>query len=133
MPPIARLHADSLPDSLPPDFELGESEALCNAHFTELSPSLEVLASELFGSEMGPPLVESLDFLTRSLFEDRIVEWPEVMERTSLSKRTLQRLMAEGAFPRRVELSNFRSGWRKSEIDRWIRTRPTSPVTLEHD
>lgn len=46
-----------------------------------------------------------------------------VIEATGLSKTAIYKLISEGAFPRQFELSDNRSGWRKSEVADWCRTR----------
>jgi prophage regulatory protein len=50
-----------------------------------------------------------------------------VLERTGLSKTTVYRRIKDGSFPPVVPLSKRRSGWRESEINRWM----VSPSTYE--
>jgi predicted DNA-binding transcriptional regulator AlpA len=85
---------------------------------------LDELAKEQFGHKFGARIASCLERIAQILCCERIIDWPEVLERTKLSKRTIQRQMELGQFPLRVELSDCRSGWRNSEVERWIRSRP---------
>lgn len=51
---------------------------------------------------------------------DRIIRWPEVSARTSLSRTTAWRLMRDGKFPASVPITDHIVGWRLSEVDAWI-------------
>ena len=51
---------------------------------------------------------------------DRILRWPEARKIVSISKSTVDRLEARGAFPRRVQLSDYCVGWRLSELSAWV-------------
>ena len=64
--------------------------------------------------------------------EQQILRRPEVERVTGLSKPTLYRMIASGAFPRPVKLGVRSVGWRASEIERWIEGRPeTTGQTAE--
>lgn len=43
-----------------------------------------------------------------------------VVNKTSLSKSTIYRLVKESSFPRPVQISARRVGWRQSDIDAFI-------------
>jgi prophage regulatory protein len=47
----------------------------------------------------------------------------QTAKRVGLSVRQLERLEAEGRFPRRVKLSGNSSGWVESEVTEWIKAR----------
>ncbi len=51
---------------------------------------------------------------------DRIIRMNTVRARTGLSRSTIYRKMAEGTFPARLKISTNGTGWRESDIDRWI-------------
>lgn len=51
---------------------------------------------------------------------DRIVRLKTVTARTGLSRSTIYRKMAEGTFPPRLKISINGTGWRESDINRWI-------------
>jgi prophage regulatory protein len=51
---------------------------------------------------------------------DRIVRLKTVLGRTSLSRSTIYRKIAEGTFPAQIRISINGAGWRESDIDRWI-------------
>jgi predicted DNA-binding transcriptional regulator AlpA len=92
---------------------------------------LEKIVRDLYGPEAGAQVLVHLQALVMSLSEDRIVDWPEVLDRTRLSKRTVQRLMQENQFPPRVSISGSRTGWRNSDLVHWMRNLPLA--TKEED
>lgn len=51
---------------------------------------------------------------------DRILSPPEVVARVGLSRRTVSRLVLQGKFPRPLQISDNRIGWRSSVIGKWI-------------
>jgi prophage regulatory protein len=51
---------------------------------------------------------------------DRIVRLRTILARTALSRSTIYRKIAEGTFPAQVKISANGSGWRESDINRWI-------------
>jgi prophage regulatory protein len=51
---------------------------------------------------------------------DRIVRMKTVLARTGLSKSTIYRKIAEGTFPPRLKISTNGTGWRESDINRWV-------------
>lgn len=59
-----------------------------------------------------------------AILSRRIVRRPEVLRLTGLSTRTVDRLEAAGAFPKRVQLTSHSVGWRLHEVMKWIDTRP---------
>jgi prophage regulatory protein len=54
---------------------------------------------------------------------DRIVRPHEIQALTGLSTRTIDRLEADGQFPKRLQLSTKAVGWKLSSINIWLRTR----------
>ncbi len=51
---------------------------------------------------------------------DRIVRMKTVLARTGLSKSTIYRKITEGTFPPRLKISVHGTGWRESDINRWV-------------
>lgn len=49
---------------------------------------------------------------------------PSVMRVTGLGRSTIYRLMADGQFPRPVQVASRAVAWRRSDIDTWTATRP---------
>jgi prophage regulatory protein len=47
----------------------------------------------------------------------------EVCRRTSLSRASLNRLMAQDAFPKPVSLHGVRKAWVESEVEAWVASR----------
>ena len=50
---------------------------------------------------------------------DRIIRMPELEAITGLSSATIYRKMAEGTFPRSVQLGRNSVGWRASAVQTW--------------
>ena len=53
----------------------------------------------------------------------RILRFQQVRARTGLSRSTIYRRLAEGAFPDPVQLGARAVSWIESEMDEWIRQR----------
>lgn len=51
---------------------------------------------------------------------EKILRIRTVLERTGLSRSTIYRKMKDGTFPSQVRISEHCSGWRESEINRWM-------------
>jgi prophage regulatory protein len=51
---------------------------------------------------------------------DRIVRLKTVLARTGLSRSTIYRKIAEDTFPAQLKISANGTGWRESDINRWI-------------
>ena len=51
---------------------------------------------------------------------EKILRMRTVLERTGLSRSTIYRKMKDGTFPSHVRISEHCSGWRVSEINRWM-------------
>ena len=49
---------------------------------------------------------------------------PTVMRMTGLGRSTIYRLMADQKFPCPVRLGPRAVAWRRSDLDRWSKTRP---------
>ena len=64
--------------------------------------------------------------MTRTMVQEvevpiRIVRLPAVQARTGLGRSTIYVRLAEGSFPRPVQLGARAVGWIESEVDEWIR------------
>lgn len=51
---------------------------------------------------------------------------PDVIRLTGLARSTIYRLMAAGLFPEPVRLGPRAVAWRRSDIERWMETRPVA-------
>jgi prophage regulatory protein len=60
----------------------------------------------------------------------RMLRLPGVLALTGLSKSSLYRLEAAGAFPERLRLTERCSAWRESEILSWLAARPRAQAVL---
>ncbi|MHB1643521.1 MAG: helix-turn-helix transcriptional regulator [Acidithiobacillus sp.] len=54
---------------------------------------------------------------------DKIIRFPEVVDITGLSKATLYRMLREGQFVPRVQISERNVGFRQSEVAKWVESR----------
>ena len=66
--------------------------------------------------------------MTRTMVQEmevpiRIVRLPAVQARTGLGRSTIYVRLAEGSFPRPVQLGARAVGWIEAEVDEWIRQR----------
>lgn len=57
----------------------------------------------------------------------RMLKLRDVMARTTLARNTIHEMEVRGEFPKRRRLAGQgdRVGWLESEIEEWIKTRPT--------
>ena len=54
----------------------------------------------------------------------RMLRVAEVVSRTGLSRTSLWRRLRAGDFPRPIQLGPNSVGWRDSEIEAWLESRP---------
>ena len=57
---------------------------------------------------------------------DKIHPISEASKITGLSRRTIYREINAGRFPRPVQLSSRRVGWRETELQAWLDARKTA-------
>lgn len=50
----------------------------------------------------------------------RLIRLPEVQHRVGLGRSTIYRWMAEGKFPKPVQLGGYAVAWAEDELDAWI-------------
>jgi prophage regulatory protein len=62
---------------------------------------------------------------TESRRVTRLIRLPEVQHRVGLGRSTIYRWMAEGKFPKPVQLGGYSVAWAENEIDRWVADRIT--------
>ncbi len=51
---------------------------------------------------------------------DRIIRLDIVLAHTGLSRSTIYRKMVEGTFPAKLKISTNGTGWKESDINRWV-------------
>lgn len=56
----------------------------------------------------------------------QLLKMKDVIRVTGLSWANIYKLISEEQFPASYKLSTRRVGWKKTEIDQWIDTRPIS-------
>jgi prophage regulatory protein len=57
----------------------------------------------------------------------KILRRRQVIEKTGLSRATIQRQEAAGQFPARIQLSENSVGWWSDEIDQYLESRRVQP------
>lgn len=55
-----------------------------------------------------------------------ILRRPQVQQVVGLSRSTIYAKVAEGSFPRPIKLGKRAVGWRESDIDAWLASRPVA-------
>ena len=53
----------------------------------------------------------------------RLIRLKEVQHRVGLGRSTIYRWMAEGKFPKPVQLGGYAVAWAEADIDKWISSR----------
>jgi prophage regulatory protein len=53
----------------------------------------------------------------------RLIRLPEVQHRVGLGRSTIYRWMAEGKFPKPVQLGGYSVAWAEHEVEEWIDSR----------
>lgn len=86
-------------------------------HYNDLKPIAEMMYPD--------PAVEELKAIADKMrLSERLVDMNQVMELTTLSRRTLLNLEARGEFPERVQVTEGRKAWYLSEVIDWINNIP---------
>lgn len=60
----------------------------------------------------------------------RVIRLPEVLNRTSLKRDTMYRMIRSGVFPKPVKIAARAVAWPEAEIDQWLRDRAASRQPL---
>ena len=90
--------------------------------------SLMATADALYPDPVVNELQELVDKMKLS---ERLVDMNQVMELTTLSRRTLLNLEGRGEFPVRVQVTEGRKAWYLSEVIEWINNIPRSSETCQ--
>lgn len=78
------------------------------------------------------PVVNELQELADKMkVSERLVDMNQVIELTTLSRRTLLNLEARGEFPVRVQVTEGRKAWYLSEVIEWINNIPRCSETCQ--
>lgn len=85
-------------------------------------------ANSLWPDAEVKELMELADKMNAS---ERLVDMNQVMELTTLSRRTLLNLEVRGEFPVRVQVTEGRKAWYLSEVVEWINNIPRSSETCQ--
>ncbi len=57
------------------------------------------------------------------MYHEKIIRFPEIKEKTGLSRSTIFRMERSGIFPKRRLLGAHSVGWILTEVDQWISSR----------
>jgi prophage regulatory protein len=108
-------------------FEPDDLQAIADAVVRKLSPLLEKVleATQRSISHATKNLPIEEPAVLRSIkTAGEIIRRKELCKITGLSMTTLWRWEREGSFPARIRLTSHSVGWRRSEIEEWLATRP---------
>ena len=83
-------------------------------HYSAMS--LPVSKEAIVGEEIDKKATE-----TRRV--TRLIRLPEVQHRVGLGRSTIYRWMAEGKFPRPVQLGGYSVAWAEDDVEIWIDSR----------
>ena len=61
---------------------------------------------------------------------DRLLRTSDVLERTSVSRRTIYDWMRDGLFPRPIQIGPRAVRWLESEVDEWFASRPRADIQV---
>jgi prophage regulatory protein len=61
---------------------------------------------------------------------ERILRASEVCRRAGFGKSTLYTMLNAGEFPAGIRVTKRNVGWRESEVEAWIKSRPTATPDL---
>ena len=90
--------------------------------------SLMATANALYPDAVAQELMTQADKMSMS---ERLVDMNQVMEMTTLSRRTLLNLESRSEFPVRVQVTQGRKAWYLSEVIEWINNIPRSSETCQ--
>ena len=57
-----------------------------------------------------------------------IMRLPAVCEAVGLKRGIIHRMVREGKFPRPVQLTTRATGWRSTDVEEWIASRPPAEL-----
>ena len=55
---------------------------------------------------------------------NRMLRMPDVCLRIGLSRQTVYRMIRRGQFPPGVKLTSWAVGWRATDVEAWLQSRP---------
>lgn len=55
--------------------------------------------------------------------ENRILKLPHVQDKSGLSRSSIYAFIAQGKFPKPIQLGERSVGWLSSEVEEWIQSR----------
>ena len=59
---------------------------------------------------------------------DIVIDVKEVERLTSLDRATIRKLVLGGDFPKHIQLTPMRKGWRRSRVLAWVAAREQNPL-----
>jgi|GEM_PF-1476801 len=109
-------------------FEADDLQAIAEAVARKLTPLItkvqETTVRPILPTPKQLPIKEP-EVLRLMKIAGEVARRKEFCQITGLSMTTLWRQEREGFFPARIRLTNHSVGWRRSDIEAWLATRPT--------
>jgi len=106
--------------------EAEDLNAIANEVVRKINPTLEKVLESI--NSLKALQLEAINKQTEKVMAVKvvgeIVRRKELCQITGLSAATLWRLEREGDFPSRIHLAAKSVGWRRSEVELWLATRP---------
>lgn len=109
-------------------FEPDDLQAIADVLVRKLSPLLEKVleaAQRPISNTVKNIPVNEQEVLRSIKTTGEVIRRKELCKITGLSMTTLWRWEREGSFPARIRLTSHSVGWRRSDIEAWLATRPT--------
>lgn len=109
-------------------FEADDLDAIAEA----VARKLSLLITKMQKTTVSPisPATEQVPIKEQEVvrlikISGEVIRRNELSQITGLSMTTLWRQERDGYFPARIRLTNHSVGWRRSDIEAWLATRPT--------
>jgi len=110
-------------------FEPDDLQAIADAVVKKLVPLIAKKQEKALRPELPPtkqvPIKDPAAVHGTKAAGD-VIRKKELCRITGLSMTTLWRQEREGYFPARIRLTSHSVGWRRSEVEAWLATRPTA-------
>jgi prophage regulatory protein len=108
-------------------FEHDDLQAIAEAVARKLAPLIakvqDTTVRQIPRTMRQAPIIEPVTVPLIKTTGD-VIRRKELCQITGLSMTTLWRQEQEGYFPARIRLTNHSVGWRRSEIEAWLASRP---------
>ena len=109
-------------------FETDDLQAIAEAVARKLAPLIakaQDAAARPIPATQKRVLIQEPEVVRVIKTTGEVIRRKELCQITGLSMVTLWRQEREGYFPARIRLTNHSVGWRRSDVEAWLASRPT--------